>query len=105
MDFPFTRATLQSLKEYTDSSVRTTQLNQLIYRISHAVVAQAKSSLSTIYMYEIPRQLPNPLESSFYTVYTTNMTFILTQLQQNFPDSAVTYSTEGQRQYIIVDWT
>ena len=105
MDFPIARATLQSLKEYTDSSVRTTQLNQLIYRISHAVVAQAKSSSSTIYMYELPRQLPNPLEASFYTLYITNMPLILTQLQQNFPDSIVTYSTEGYRQYIIVDWS
>jgi len=105
MDFPYSRATLQSLKEYTDSTVRTTQLNQLIYRISHAVLAQAKSSSSSIYMYELPRQLPNPLEASFYTLYTSNMTLILTQLQQNFPDSAVTYSSEGQRQYIIVDWS
>lgn len=101
MDFPVTRTTLQSLKEYTDSTVRTTQLNQLIYRISYAVVAQAKASSSRIYMYE----LPNPLESTFYTLYTTNMTQILTQLQQNFPDSVVTFSTEGLRHYIIVDWS
>lgn len=128
---PMSRIMLHNLKVQTDEENRIKNIKEFVGQIYENTLLIAKNTSNMIYYHPIPVLVNKDTnETSYDPFYRRNMSDILNQLQQLFPDCSVTHTllslgTNGnlydiskmndkmlpyidtplENSYIVIDWT